>query len=357
MKLLKKAIPNPLKDEIDIPNMDYIYFNNIEEFPFLPQELSYSKINAWWLAEASFLAYCHPGFVRMAYKVANFPGFKFFNGTGTECMVASSKESVIISFRGTETNSFSFFHELATDFNANPVSFQQGGTVHSGFLDALEEIWEEKDEDYIKKNPKHHTGLRLYIEKLISESSDRPIWICGHSLGGALATLCFARIPEATGLYIFGAPRVGDEAFNKLINNRPSFRIENAGDPIPLLPPTIPSIDFNFVDSGELIYLDKDGVSLSKRNSIDNWNGNYNESKIKSAEKNRELEIAESWKTLPKDFNELDQNIRQISHHMKKSLKDWSAYLEEIDEELFPKIESHMPIYYTVKLWNILLKK
>jgi pimeloyl-ACP methyl ester carboxylesterase len=357
MKLLKKAIPNPLKDEIDVPNMDYFYFNNIEKFPFSPYELSYSKVNAWWLSEASFLAYCHPEFVRMAFKIANFPVFKFFNGPGTECMVASSKNSVIISFRGTETSSLSFFHELASDLNTIPVPFQQGGTVHSGFLEALEEVWEEKDEEYIKKNPKHHTGLRLYIEKLISESFDRPIWICGHSLGGALATLCFARIPEATGLYIYGAPRVGDDEFNKLINNRPFFRIENAGDPIPLLPPKIPNIEFNFVESGELIYLDKNGAPLSKRNSLNNWNGNFDENEIRSAENKRELEIAESWKVLPKYFNEFEQNIKQIRHHMKKSLKDWTAYLEEVDDELTPDIESHMPIYYTVKLWNILLEK
>ncbi|MGL1889974.1 MAG: lipase family protein [Spirochaetaceae bacterium] len=357
MKLLKKTIPDPLKEESDVPNMDYIYFNNIDKYPFLPNEQCYSEVNAWWLSEASLLAYCHPGFVRMAFQLANFPVFNFFNGPGTECMVTSSADAVIIAFRGTETSSFSFFHELATDLNTFPVPFPQGGKVHNGFLDALNEVWEEKGKDYSKKNPKHNTGLRLYIEKLISEAEDRPIWICGHSLGGALATLCFAKIPQATGLYIFGAPRVGDEEFNKLLNNRPVFRIENSGDPIPLVPPKIPSINFNFVDTGELTYLDKNGAPLSSRNSLNNWNGLIDEDEIKSDEKKRELEIVESWKSLPKSFNELDQNIKQIRHHMKSSLKDWSEYLEEVYEELSPNIESHMPIYYTVKLWNILLKK
>jgi len=50
MRLLKKTIPDTLKDEIGVPNMDYIYFNNIEKFPFSRQELSYSKVNAWWLS-------------------------------------------------------------------------------------------------------------------------------------------------------------------------------------------------------------------------------------------------------------------------------------------------------------------
>lgn len=345
-----------MKVDSDVPNMDYIYFNHKGKYDFLPNELSYSKVNAWWLAEASFLAYCHPGFARMAFELAGFLEFKFFNGPGTECMVASSTSSVIIAFRGTETSSFSFFHELATDLNTFPVDFDQGGTVHKGFLEALDEVWEEKDDVYKKKNPKHNTGLRIYIEKLLSELADRPIWICGHSLGGALATICFSKIPEATGLYIFGAPRVGDSEFNKLFDNRPVFRVENSGDPIPLVPPNIPGINFNFVDTGILTYLDKNGTALEKRSSLDNWNGTLDEDKIKNDEKKRELEITDSWKTLPKDFNELDKKIKQIKSHVKKSLTDWSDYLEEAYVELNPNIESHMPIYYADKLWKILLE-
>jgi hypothetical protein len=272
-------------------------------------------------------------------------------------MVASSNESVIVTFRGTETSSFSFFHELATDLNTIPITFPEGGFVHRGFSEALDEVWEEKDDKYIKKNPKHNSGLRLYLEKLISENPKRPIWVCGHSLGGALATLCFAKIPEATGLYIYGAPRVGDDDFVKLINNRPSFRIENSGDPIPLVPPKIPNTRFNFTDTGKLIYLDKKGVHLPQRNSLDNWVGSKNEKVIKLEEEQRELEIAESWKTLPKDFTELDKNIKQIRMHMKKSLKDWSEYLEEVYDELNPNIESHMPIYYSIKLGDLLNNK
>lgn len=327
-----------------VPNMDYIYFNDIKKYPFQPKEKNYSYINSWWLAEASFLSYCHPGFVRLAYQIANYPDFNFFNGPGTECMVASSKKSVIISFRGTETSSFSFFHELSTDLNTKPITIDEGGSVHTGFLEALEEVWEEKDDEYKKKNPTHNTGLRLYIEKLISESPKRPIWICGHSLGGALATLCFSRIPQATGLYIYGSPRVGDNEFQKSLENRPVFRIENARDPIPLVPLNIPSIDYNFADTGELIYLDQNGTPLPKRNSLDNWNG----------KKDSDLSLLKSLKVKPKDLNELDKNMKQIKEHMKKSIKEWSNYLEDMYKEITPNIESHMPIYYCQKLKKIM---
>jgi len=51
-----KPIPTPLKDNTSAPDMDYIFFENSKNVPFSPEENSYSPTNAWWLAEASFLA-------------------------------------------------------------------------------------------------------------------------------------------------------------------------------------------------------------------------------------------------------------------------------------------------------------
>lgn len=352
-----KAIPDPAKDQTTGPNMDHIYFTHSDRFPFERKEKDYSPVNAWWLGEAAFLAYCHPGFARMAFQLAGFPDFDFFNGPGTECMIASSKRAVIIAFRGTETSSLSFFHELATDLNTLPVPFPGGGTVHQGFFQALEEVWEEKDEEYAKKNPKHHTGLKKRIEELISDKPGRPIWVCGHSLGGALATLCFASIPEATGLYIYGAPRVGDEEFLKLMGDRPVFRIEHAGDPIPLVPPKIPGIDFNFEDTGRLIFINRKGDILPERPTLDTWSGLEQEKQIKEEEQSRELEISKAWEKLPEDLKALDKNLKQIKEHVKKSVKSWSAHLEEAYNEFAPSIEDHMPVYYAIKLWNLLIKR
>ncbi len=160
-------------------------------------------------------------------------------------MVASSEKSVIAAFRGTEINSLSVFHEIGTDLNTFPVPFTEGGKVHKGFLNALEEVWEEKGDLYRKENPGFNSGLKDYLENLLDEKPERPMWVCGHSLGGALAALCFARINRAKGMYIFGAPKVGDPDFISLINDRPVFRIEYARDPVPLVPPEIPSLNFH----------------------------------------------------------------------------------------------------------------
>ena len=353
---LSKPLPDPLKDNTSGPNMDYVYFENSDRFPFAPDENSYSPANAWTLAEASFLAYCHPGFVRMAFFIAGFTEFQFFNGPGTECMVASSEKATIVAFRGTETSSLSFFHELATDLNTIPVPFPEGGVVHQGFLKGLEEIWDQKEDEYVHKNPTHNSGLHAYLRKLISDYPDRAIWICGHSLGGALATLCFARIPEARGLYIFGAPRVGDSDFITLLAGRPVFRVEHAGDPIPLVPPQIPSIDFNFQDTGELIFIKRNGDLLEARPRLDNWNGLEREKIMTQEVKKREREIKQSWKIFPEDMKSLDTNLKQIGNHVKKSFSNWTSYLEMMYDDFAPSIEDHMPVYYAVKLWNQLIK-
>jgi len=349
-----KPIPTPLKDNTSAPDMDYIFFENSKNVPFSPEENSYSPTNAWWLAEASFLAYCHPGFVRMAFYIAGFTEFRFFNGPGTECMVASSGEASIVAFRGTETSSLSFFHELATDLDTIPVPFPEGGIVHQGFLKGLDEVWEQKDDEYTKKNPTHNTGLYPHLQQLLTDHPDKPLWICGHSLGGALATLCFARIPEARGLYIYGAPRVGDSKFNTLIAGRPAFRIEHAGDPIPLVPPQIPSIDFNFQDTGHLVYLSRKGEISEIRPQMENWSGLESKKALSLEGEKREMEIVQNWKKLPDDMKSLDANLKQIGSHVKKSFHNWTGYLEMMYDDFAPNIEDHMPVYYAVKLWNLL---
>jgi triacylglycerol lipase len=233
--------------------MDYIYFENGNKFPFDDKSSDYSHVNAWWLSECSFLVYSHPGFARMAFELSGYENFRFFQGKGTECMVAWNKKRAIISFRGTELQSLSTLHEVKTDLNTLPVDFNMGGKVHKGFLNALDEIWGGED------------GLFFFIRELQVKHPKMGIWITGHSLGGALAALCFSRIEEASGAYIFGSPRVGDGEFTALTEHRNIWRVEHNRDPIPMVPPNMPSLNFNFEDLGGLKYIDEQGTILDKR--------------------------------------------------------------------------------------------
>lgn len=80
-----------------------------------------------------------------------------------------------------------------------------GAYVHSGFNEKMSSVWNE---------------LSGYIVGLHGRFPRARIAFAGHSLGGALAQLAAARfetlrksssssLPELTGVYTFGGPRVG----------------------------------------------------------------------------------------------------------------------------------------------------
>lgn len=341
----KKDIPD-LKKKAFIPaDMEYVYLEHALKFPFRPNQLDYCPVNAWWLAECSYLAYTHPGFARMVYKLAGFEGFRFFNGKGTECMVAWHHECSIVSFRGTELGGISTIRELSTDLDATSIPFPLGGHVHRGFYRAQNEVWGSD------------RGLSAFLQTLHESRPTRPMWITGHSLGGALATLTFSLMPSATGLYIYGSPRVGDSEFIALMDNRPVWRVENERDPIVLLPPDVPKLGFEYLPVGRLKYLDKTGQLFNGRPKLD--------TQAITSKAKRKLcrqisgffmifkRIKARWQTKSKNARNV---FRQISDHVQKSAEEWRKYLLAVEQQTGLRIDDHMPIYYAVKLWNLVIK-
>src|SRR5262249_1438033 len=113
--------------------------------------------------------------------------------------------------------------DLGTDFAAAGV----GARWHQGFIKALSQLWEPL----------------LGAVEAERKKSDRPIWLTGHSLGGALALLAASRfqrnlIPVHQGS-TFGAPMVGStEVAQALAREFPDkiFRYVCSSDPVPKLP-------------------------------------------------------------------------------------------------------------------------
>ena len=92
------------------------------------------------------------------------------------------------------------------------------GKVHKGFLEAFSSV---KDQ----------------VDRYLPCAEGLPVFITGHSLGGALATLGAAHL-SGWGLaacYTFGAPRVGNKAFAGSLQT-PVYRVVNPGDPVPHVP-------------------------------------------------------------------------------------------------------------------------
>jgi len=155
----------------------------------------------------------------------HFSHFQFFDVDNTQCFVAANDDAVIVSFRGTELDCIT---DWITDLDFNLIAGPFGGKVHDGFFEALSNVWEL---------------VHRQVGSLI-ENGRRTLWVTGHSLGAALATLAVARWREnrqpVGGLYAFGQPRTGDRTFSQNFDFdfKPyTFRIVNHRDVVTRTPP------------------------------------------------------------------------------------------------------------------------
>jgi triacylglycerol lipase len=242
--------PRPLPQEtingLRPPLAGFPYFQHADRFRFQPDAVDWA-VNAWWLADASFLVYGDARFVEEALEKSPLPsqGFRL-NWLGTaddnRGMVLSNENTLVIVFRGTRVQVHNLLDkaeivlynqsDLRTDSRFLFKAGKGGGRVHSGFADAFAEISDYLDEFFAQRRP----GQRL--------------WLTGHSLGGALATLAAAHIgAEAVdGLYTFGSPRVGDAAFTAVLPSQSHFRFVHRDDWVPLIPPEF----LGYTHAGEL---------------------------------------------------------------------------------------------------------
>lgn len=145
---------------------------------------------------------------------------------------------IVVAFRGTISPTRSdpdSWVDWLYDFFAVPVAGGSGlsrlpGQVHRGFLDAVTSIIEE---------------VHALVAAL-DPGPTAPVFITGHSKGGAMATigsLLLARdmgIPVVEPVVTFASPRAGDAAFRAGFDAcLRQIRYENAGDVVPLVPPSL----------------------------------------------------------------------------------------------------------------------
>lgn len=203
--------------------------------PFQPGS-PLSPVNAWWLANASHLAYFDENELRQALEQQGFSLRHFINRKGSQAYLAENDRMAMLAFRGTRRSEFS---NLRNDIDIRHLPFIGNVFVHHGFFRSLMAIWPDI-EDVLK-------GI------------DKPVWYSGHSLGGAMALLAtLLRRPVAT--HVFGAPRVGNESFARLIDHLPVACYINCCDIVPRLPPTT----FGFADTGKEQRLTADQRLLSR---------------------------------------------------------------------------------------------
>lgn len=210
-----------------------IFENDVAAIP--SQRTAYSDRTAALMAKIAMLSYV--GFEDAEKKkildgMLKFGKVKQFETLcigETEALVAETDKFVVVAFRGTtskddmRTNLQARFNVAKTQIEGRPIE------VHSGFYAAFRKVESQ-------------------LRELLATSGTKPIYITGHSLGGALALVASAALggkPEPgkpalgdriAAVYTFGAPRVGTHKFAEIVK-APHYRIVNSGDIVPFVPP------------------------------------------------------------------------------------------------------------------------
>ena len=214
--------------------------------------------NARFLCEAAAFAY-----LPAAAGAAQFQellGLKadLLSVGNTQAWLATDADHIVVAFRGTEspatidglkdvllTDALNLLvvpeGRLGHDLSAAGV----GARFHKGFADAIAAIW-----------PPLAEAIEAEVKR-----RDRPVWLTGHSLGGALALyaawLLKRRFVTVHEVCTFGAPMIGNrvacDALNREFAGR-IFRYVNGRDPVPKLPTmSLVANEFVHVDAERLV--------------------------------------------------------------------------------------------------------
>ena len=158
----------------------------------------------------------------------------------TQAYLAHSPEHIVLAFRGSEsptsldglkdwllTNAANLLiapeGDLAAEFAAAGVTARW----HQGFVSAITDIW----------------PILCPAVEAEAQRQDRPLWVTGHSLGGALALLAAwllkRRFVNVHQVVTFGAPMVGNAEVSAALNREFGGKVTryvNGPDPVPLMP-------------------------------------------------------------------------------------------------------------------------
>jgi hypothetical protein len=206
---------------------------------------AYSDRMAWILASMSHLAYDRYENDYDTRKIfitklegGDFELIKTFNNneTDTQAFLAKAKNNqfAVLAFRGTEVSKIK---DIRIDALASKKSVLDG-KVHSGFRIAYESVAKDIEEEVLKLG-------------------DIPLYITGHSLGAALATVATQRLEhnphireKIAACYTFGSPRVGNSEYDIEFKS-PIYRVVNTTDIVTV----IPLLAMGYIHIGDVRYL------------------------------------------------------------------------------------------------------
>src|SRR5260370_25755328 len=187
---------------------------------------AYSARSAWIMARCSELGYvpfengpAQMQQLRDSLKDLRLELLAPFQVEATTGYVAKSQRYAVLAFRGTTKDMRNILTDINVRFYRDP---QTNAKIAAGFGQAF-------------------ALVKSDISAAISQI-DRglPLYITGHSLGGALAVISSAPIEPSdrvAACYTFGCPRVGTAQFSAELLKVPVYRLVPSADIVPPVPP------------------------------------------------------------------------------------------------------------------------
>lgn len=169
--------------------------------------------------KASRLAYNKSNHITKINKLASHTCYK----TDSYAYTWVNNKSLYISFRGTEK-----LNDLVFNVDIRQYKHNNDIAIHNGFWTKYKAL----------KN-----SIKNTIDDITSKTTIENVTCTGHSMGGALASICACDLAQDydnldMNLYTFGSPRVGNIDFahwcSASVSNH--YRLANKGDIITYLP-------------------------------------------------------------------------------------------------------------------------
>jgi triacylglycerol lipase len=205
-------------------------------------------------SELAMIAYNDEEEAQRAAAAIGFPEAQLFEHDGAQAYRFRNEHDVVLTCRGTEPTEW---NDIRADANAVMAALGTLGKVHSGFNTEVENIWP-------------------LMEDLLRGDA-QPVWFCGHSLGGAMATICAYRcktssiVRDPQELHTFGSPRVGCKRYIRHAQIT-HYRWVHNNDIVTRVPPVF----MGYRHCGSEIYFDRYG-RIRKLTGVwrsrDRWRG------------------------------------------------------------------------------------
>jgi triacylglycerol lipase len=163
-------------------------------------------------AKISAITYDNPKVAKNKFADLGYNIVEFFDVKGAQAYLLKGSDDHVLSFRGTEVSQPS---DVVADLKTGKNIETSGGKVHVGFKGEVDKVWPA-------------------ITKSLANVG--ALYVTGHSLGAAMATIAAGRISsQVIALVTFGSPRVGNRAFvNSLSVNH--YRVQNNCDAVTKVP-------------------------------------------------------------------------------------------------------------------------